>query len=142
MYKIYQYFCSICCLLIFLTGCGNRAEMVGAQLYEPTSMSASQQEESTALEEETVAFDGAEDSSSAEMSSLENTEAIPDGKININTATCAELMSLNGIGKVRAEAVIAYRDTYGAFQEPEDIMKVYGIGEGIYRRIKEQITVQ
>lgn len=116
--------------------------MVGAQLYEPTSMSASQQEESTALEEETVAFDGAEDSSSAEMSSLENTEAIPDGKININTATCAELMSLNGIGKVRAEAVIAYRDTYGAFQEPEDIMKVYGIGEGIYRRIKEQITVQ
>lgn len=63
------------------------------------------------------------------------------GKIDLNTAGLAELMALNGIGESRAQAILEYRKQNGAFMEIEDIMQVPGIKEGIFSRIKEQITV-
>ena len=65
-----------------------------------------------------------------------------EGKVNINTAGTEELMNLNGIGEARAQAIIAYREEQGAFQSPEQIMEVSGIGEGIYSKIKEQIVIE
>ena len=64
------------------------------------------------------------------------------GKINLNTATKAELLSLSGIGESRAEAIIAYRETNGGFRKIEDLKKVDGIKEGIFQKIREQITVE
>ena len=64
------------------------------------------------------------------------------GKINLNTATKAELLSLSGIGESRAEAIIAYRETSGGFSKIEDLKKVDGIKEGIFQKIREQITVE
>ncbi|MDO5409244.1 MAG: helix-hairpin-helix domain-containing protein [Lachnospiraceae bacterium] len=61
--------------------------------------------------------------------------------VNINTAMQEQLMTLSGIGKTRAEAIIAYRESNGEFQKPEDIMKVSGIKEGAFKKIKDQITV-
>ncbi len=61
--------------------------------------------------------------------------------ININTATIAELITLNGIGEAKAQAIIAYREEFGLFQAIEDIKKVKGIGEAIYAKIKEFITI-
>lgn len=63
------------------------------------------------------------------------------GKVNLNTAGLEELMTLTGIGQTRAEAIITYREEEGAFQSPEDIMKVDGIKEGIYEKLKDEITV-
>lgn len=63
------------------------------------------------------------------------------GKVNLNTAGLEELMTLTGIGQTRAEAIITYREEEGAFQAPEDIMKVDGIKEGIYEKLKDEITV-
>ena len=63
------------------------------------------------------------------------------GKVNLNTADLEELMTLTGIGQTRAEAIISYREEEGAFQAPEDIMKVDGIKEGIYEKLKDEITV-
>lgn len=63
------------------------------------------------------------------------------GKININTANAEELMSLSGIGEARAEAIIEYRETNGAFRETADIMKISGIGEALYNKIKDDIDV-
>lgn len=57
---------------------------------------------------------------------------------NINTATLQELEALNGIGPVKAQAIIEGRP----YKSPEDIMKVKGIKEGIYNKIKDHITVQ
>lgn len=65
-----------------------------------------------------------------------------DGKVNINTADVQELMTLNGIGEARAQAIIAYREEQGSFSSPEQIMEVSGIGEGIYSRIEDQIAVE
>ena len=62
------------------------------------------------------------------------------GTVNINTASKEELMSLSGIGASKAEAIIAYRQGSGPFQTPSDIMKVKGIGEGMYQKIKDRIT--
>jgi competence protein ComEA len=65
--------------------------------------------------------------------------ARPTGqKINLNTATKEELESLPEIGAVRAQAIIDGRP----YTKPEDVMKVNGIKEGIYDRIKDQITVR
>ncbi len=61
--------------------------------------------------------------------------------ININTATKAELVSLEGIGEVLADRIIAYRETNGPFQTPQDLMNVRGIGEGKLSAILDKITV-
>ena len=66
----------------------------------------------------------------------------PEHPLNINAATAAELDLLPGIGETLAGRIVAYREENGAFAEPEDIMKVEGIGEGIYADIQELITVE
>ncbi len=63
------------------------------------------------------------------------------GKVNLNTAGPEELMTLNGIGKTRAEAILEYRQQHGPFTRIEDIMLIPGIKEGIFSKIREQITV-
>lgn len=64
-----------------------------------------------------------------------------DGKVNLNTASKEELMTLNGIGESRAESIIGYREAHGAFQSIEELMNVEGIKEGVFRKIQDRITV-
>ena len=62
-------------------------------------------------------------------------------KVNINTATKEELMSLDGVGEATAEKIIAYRQEHGPFSSIEEIKEVSGIGDKKYEAIKESITV-
>lgn len=64
-----------------------------------------------------------------------------EGKININTAQKDELKTLPGIGDAKADSILSYREANGAFQRTEDLMQVEGIKEGVYNKIKDQITV-
>jgi len=64
-----------------------------------------------------------------------------DGKLDINTASAAELMNLPGIGEAKAEAIVAYRGTEGKFSCIEDLMKIPGIKEGVFLKLKEHIKV-
>lgn len=64
-----------------------------------------------------------------------------NSKVNINTADRDQLMTLAGIGEARVEAIIAYRTEHGSFQTIKDIMKVSGIKEAAFQKIKEKITV-
>ncbi len=73
---------------------------------------------------------------------LTGTFAFADHNININTADKEALMSLNGIGEVKATAIVDYRATNGLFQKKEDIMNVSGIGPATYDNIKDHIVVQ
>ena len=68
-------------------------------------------------------------------------ESAGSGKVNINTADAAQLMTLKGIGEARAADIIAYRDSKGPFQSIEDIMKVPGIKDAAFEKIKDDITV-
>lgn len=63
------------------------------------------------------------------------------GKININTAGVKELMTLSGIGEAKASDIISYREEHGPFSDISDIMKIQGIKEGIYYKIKDKITI-
>ena len=64
------------------------------------------------------------------------------GKVNINTADKTELMTLPGIGEVRAAAIVEHRNSYGDFQTIEDIMNVKGIKTGIFSKINSLICVK
>ncbi len=63
------------------------------------------------------------------------------GKVNINTCTKEELMTLPGIGEVLADRIINYRKD-NKFKAIEDIMNVSGIGEKRYEAIKDFIIVK
>lgn len=71
----------------------------------------------------------------------ENTAETPMGKININTADETALQTLDGIGETKAKAIIEYRNKNGNFKTIEDIKNVSGIGDSIYEKIKDNITV-
>ena len=62
-------------------------------------------------------------------------------KVNINTASIEELITLDGIGETYAERIIEFRDKNGPFQKPEDILKVKGIGDKIFEANQDRITV-
>lgn len=61
--------------------------------------------------------------------------------VDINRADADQLMKIPGIGQVRAEAIIAYREACGRFETVEDIMKVTGIKDGLFAKIRDYITV-
>lgn len=63
------------------------------------------------------------------------------GLVNINTASKEALMTLSGIGESRAEDIIRYREESGGFKKIEDIMKVPGIKNAGFQKIKDSITV-
>lgn len=62
-------------------------------------------------------------------------------KVNINTASMEELMTLTGIGEAKAESIIRYREENGGFQSIEDLMEIGGIKEGVFEKIKDDITI-
>lgn len=61
--------------------------------------------------------------------------------VNINNASIEELSTLPGIGTAKAAQIIAYRQEKGYFQRIEDLMLVSGIGQAIFDKIKDMITV-
>lgn len=62
-------------------------------------------------------------------------------KLNINRANAAELEDLPGLGPALAQRIIDYRETQGMFTSEEDIKSVKGIGDKIFEKIKDKITV-
>lgn len=62
-------------------------------------------------------------------------------RININTATEQELMSLPGVGKSTAQAIIDDRRTNGVFTSTEDLMRVSGIGSKKFAKLQGKIRV-
>jgi comEA protein len=65
----------------------------------------------------------------------------PEKKININTASISELQKLPQIGEVVAQRIIDHREKHGKFEKIEEIMKIKGIGEKTFLKLKDLITV-
>lgn len=61
--------------------------------------------------------------------------------LDINSATVDQLIELPGIGELKAQAILTYRNDHGPFQTPEDLLEVPGIGESIFEEIKNLISV-
>jgi len=64
-----------------------------------------------------------------------------DGRININTASLAELQTLSGVGPVRAQAIVDYRSANGPFRTVDELIDVPGIGPATLAAIIDLITV-
>jgi len=60
--------------------------------------------------------------------------------VNINTATKEELTTLKGVGEKRAQEIINYRTKNGPFKTVDDLEKVPGIGPGIMKQIRSEVT--
>lgn len=71
----------------------------------------------------------------------ESSDSGKSDKVNINTASEQELMTLSGIGESKASEIVSYRKTNGAFHQIEEIMNISGIKEGVFSKIKDYITV-
>jgi competence protein ComEA len=63
------------------------------------------------------------------------------GKVNLNTATAAQLDALPGVGPVLAERIVAYRESKGGFRSVGELRQVEGIGDAKYDEIKDLVVV-
>lgn len=68
---------------------------------------------------------------------LGNSESL----VNINSATKEELMTLKGVGESRATLIIEYREKSGGFNDIKDIMKIKGIKQKFFDKIKDKICI-
>lgn len=64
------------------------------------------------------------------------------GKIDLNRATLEDLMTLPNIGETRAKAIIAFRETYGDFENINELLYISGIGPEIYKGLEDLVYVQ
>ena len=77
----------------------------------------------------------------AEKGITSGTDGNIQGKININTAGKEELMQLTGIGEAKAQSILDYREEHGRFTAVEELMQIEGIKEGVFNKIKDNITI-
>ncbi len=65
-----------------------------------------------------------------------------DGKVNLNTAKREELIEgIPGVGEKIANRIISYRETRGEFKSTQEIMNIKGVGEKLFEKIKDYITI-
>lgn len=91
--------------------------------------------------ENKTASQSAEKTTALSVTITQQNAPVQASKININTATAAQLIQLKGIGEKKAQAIVDYRNENGAFGSIDEIKKVSGIGEKIFEGIKDYITV-
>ena len=100
----------------------------GEKIYIPN------QGELEALKESSISFE-------TKINENLNEDKKTDRKININTATKEELMQLKGVGEAKALLIITYREANGGFKEITDLMKIKGIKQKFFDKIKDNICI-
>jgi comEA protein len=97
---------------------------------------------SVVLSGSTMAYASPSPSSHSNLSVSTTTVAsLPQTEhININEANAETLSSVKGLGTKKAQAIVAYRETHGAFQSLSDLKKVHGIGDKLFNKIVPYLT--
>ena len=84
----------------------------------------------------------AAETSAQQAPSAAVTEVAPTSKVNLNTADAATLQrELTGIGEVKAQAIVAYRDEHGDFASVDELLEVKGIGEVTLEKNRDKLSV-
>lgn len=95
----------------------------------------------TVVQEEPVLTGPAVTVAASVATEAPSSSASGDQRVNLNTADKAALMTLSGIGDVKADAILAYRAEHGAFYSVDELTKVSGIGVKTLEKIRPNITV-
>lgn len=118
----------------------NQAEALkdGVQVYVPTKAELKKETNGADRVLESIGVEGVRTGLSSQgVNSGEGGDAL----ININLATKEELMKLNGVGEAKAELIITYRQSKGGFGDIKDIMKIKGIKQKFFDKIKDKICI-
>ena len=109
-------------------------------IYDQSSISESS---SVSIREGNISSSsGSSESAGGSVSDIAaSTDESSGTKININTASVSELMTLDGIGEVKAKAIVEYRTENGNFRSIDDLVLVNGIGEKTLEKNRDRITV-
>lgn len=79
---------------------------------------------------------------SNQTSPTETVQVAEAAKVNLNTADAATLeRELLGIGQVKAEAIVAYRDEHGSFASVDELLEVKGIGEATLEKNRDKLSI-
>lgn len=92
------------------------------------------------LENDACIEDKIENVPNDNSNSSNNDSSPSNNKVSLNKASLDELMTLDGIGEKKAQAIIDYRNKNG-FKSIEEIMEVDGIGSATYEKIKDRLTL-
>ena len=118
----------------------NQAEALkdGVQVYVPTKAELKKETNGADRVLESIGVEGVRTGLSSQGP---NSGEGGDALININLATKEELMKLNGVGEAKAELIITYRQSKGGFGDIKDIMKIKGIKQKFFDKIKDKICI-
>ncbi|CZF77378.1 MULTISPECIES: ComEA family DNA-binding protein [Grimontia] len=76
------------------------------------------------------------------LASAQDGALVAPAEVNINTAEVEELDKyLDGVGKAKAQAIVDYRNTNGAFESADDLKGVKGIGDSIVEKNRDRIVL-
>lgn len=104
------------------------------QISTTTAASSTAPQSTTAAPQTTASAAPVTNSTTAQPAEIET-------RVNINTADLNELMTLNGIGKVKGQAIIDYRNEHGPFSSVDELIEVKGIGEKTLEKLREFVMV-
>ncbi len=132
-----------CCLLFLLCGCNKSSyfEVKEEAENEESVVEADPEEDATTSSTNVYVYVYPKEGYESVVTNEPIDVADYAGKINLNTASVSDLMSLPGIGESKAEAIVAYRSENGTFTKVEDLMQIPGIKEGVYSKIEDLIYV-
>ncbi|HFI0634439.1 TPA: helix-hairpin-helix domain-containing protein [Streptococcus suis] len=98
------------------------------------------------LSDEAVVYVASKDENISVVASTAASSAMSqegnESKVNLNTATEADLQTISGIGAKRAADIIAYREANGSFKSVDDLNNVSGIGDKTMESIRPYVTVE
>ncbi|MHA6530416.1 ComEA family DNA-binding protein [Paenibacillus sp. BAC0078] len=114
----------------------NAARSVGAEAVTPPGNGAGTPVSGSNVGAEAGAGNSAGAAAGAGSGETSTSQTFVDGKINVNTADAAALMNLPGIGAKKAQAIIDYRSSKGAFRSLSDLGEVKGIGPKLLEKLK------
>jgi len=129
-------------LLIILVLWGWYLKVNNVDVFVISDSSSDESNQSTIISNDKNQTHSGENEPTGESGSAAQNVTKAAGKVNINTADVESLMSLKGIGLVKANAVIAYRQQNGPFKSIEEIMNVKGIKKATFEKIKDNISVE
>lgn len=121
------------CVLMGLEGC---------QLASHTSPAAGCRIQTTASASRRTLLTGRVSSQAQRAQAKQHTDSNPIQPISLNRATQTELETLPGIGKKKAQAILAYRKAHGRFRSCEELLEVEGIGEATLEGLLPYLTLE